>query len=412
MPVQARAGRAATRGVASAHPSSHLLTTSQHERLALSYSTILLHKKAAQPEATLNLKKKMRLKAIKEARERARAAQGSNPDWSPRNSSSRDDIKLTPSIHEAEMDNIQSLNQKFIVTSPTSESDEALKGEGKGVVKKTFLPPQTQEELSSRRPKQQRLQPGTSHRRNNGNSPEKRQTTNRLTVRRAVDSARQKPGTYTPPALNSNDGIGMDDKDSSNPYSVEMTRMRLKERYAVEKQRKTLSAFDEVSESSGGSPPPTKMNVITRKMNNKTTINPPGLSQEQATLSGPMSTETSYDYTSIGNEPSSLDSMYSSQQGSGTLPSSYHGTRKGRDLEESTTNDYSSAYLNGEETLWSEDGDYYPAKQKYAPISIAITATQLMLLLVQLLLCGAASVNVNPMIGPYPDAFSEWVSML
>jgi membrane associated rhomboid family serine protease len=61
-----------------------------------------------------------------------------------------------------------------------------------------------------------------------------------------------------------------------------------------------------------------------------------------------------------------------------------------------------------EEGGWSVDNSYAPLQQKIAGMSISISAIQLALVLIQLSLCGLASIEVNPMIGPYPDAFSEW----
>jgi membrane associated rhomboid family serine protease len=47
-------------------------------------------------------------------------------------------------------------------------------------------------------------------------------------------------------------------------------------------------------------------------------------------------------------------------------------------------------------------------KQSWAVVTIIVLVVQLTLLLVQLCLCGIASLEVNPVFGPYPDAFSEW----
>ena len=55
-----------------------------------------------------------------------------------------------------------------------------------------------------------------------------------------------------------------------------------------------------------------------------------------------------------------------------------------------------------------EDSDYYSVKQKFGYLSIAITAVQILVLMVQLTLCGVAPLDVNPFVGPYPDAVSEW----
>ena len=64
-------------------------------------------------------------------------------------------------------------------------------------------------------------------------------------------------------------------------------------------------------------------------------------------------------------------------------------------------------YLDG--PTFSEDP--YPRskpKQDHSYASIAVTAIQLLVLMLQLALCGVAPLEVNPMVGPYPDAFSEW----
>mmetsp|Transcript_27785 Transcript_27785/g.67604 ORF Transcript_27785/g.67604 Transcript_27785/m.67604 type:complete len:370 (+) Transcript_27785:251-1360(+) len=60
------------------------------------------------------------------------------------------------------------------------------------------------------------------------------------------------------------------------------------------------------------------------------------------------------------------------------------------------------------EGLMSQESEFVVVKQRIAYLCIAVSALQLTILLSQLILCGVASVDVNPMIGPFPDAFSEW----
>lgn len=55
-----------------------------------------------------------------------------------------------------------------------------------------------------------------------------------------------------------------------------------------------------------------------------------------------------------------------------------------------------------------EAGDYYKTKQQFAYLAIAISAVQLLVLALQLSLCGVAPLDVNPFVGTYPDALSEW----
>ena len=54
------------------------------------------------------------------------------------------------------------------------------------------------------------------------------------------------------------------------------------------------------------------------------------------------------------------------------------------------------------------EDDYFRVKQPFGYCSIVITAIQLLVLMLQLALCGVAPLDVNPMVGPYPDVFSEW----
>jgi membrane associated rhomboid family serine protease len=60
------------------------------------------------------------------------------------------------------------------------------------------------------------------------------------------------------------------------------------------------------------------------------------------------------------------------------------------------------------EEVWSEFDPSSVYKQRIAGASIAVSAIQLALLFIQLIVCGIATLEVNPMIGPFPDAFSEW----
>jgi rhomboid protease GluP len=55
-----------------------------------------------------------------------------------------------------------------------------------------------------------------------------------------------------------------------------------------------------------------------------------------------------------------------------------------------------------------EDGDYHKTKQTFAYLSIIISSVQLLIMALQLSLCGVAPLDVNPFVGSYPDALSEW----
>jgi rhomboid protease GluP len=52
--------------------------------------------------------------------------------------------------------------------------------------------------------------------------------------------------------------------------------------------------------------------------------------------------------------------------------------------------------------------DHYPKRQSVPVLSILLVATQICILVIQLILCGMAPFDVNGFLGPYPSTFSEW----
>jgi membrane associated rhomboid family serine protease len=52
--------------------------------------------------------------------------------------------------------------------------------------------------------------------------------------------------------------------------------------------------------------------------------------------------------------------------------------------------------------------DVYEYRQKYGYLSIAISFVQTIILIVMMVECGVAPIRINPMVGPYPDALSNW----
>ena len=126
------------------------------------------------------------------------------------------------------------------------------------------------------------------------------------------------------------------------------------------------------------------------------TIPPPGVrANREATLRNPVSEMTSQTYESHEDEED--------EETATNLTSPSHSQKK-RGLESFMTED--SEYFP-DEGIWSDE-DFYVTKQKVAVVCIIVSALQLAILLIQLILCGVATVEVNPLIGPYPDAFSEW----
>jgi len=52
--------------------------------------------------------------------------------------------------------------------------------------------------------------------------------------------------------------------------------------------------------------------------------------------------------------------------------------------------------------------DFMKTRQDIAFCTITLTSIQLLVLMLQLTMCGVAPLDVNPMFGPFPDAFSLW----
>jgi membrane associated rhomboid family serine protease len=124
------------------------------------------------------------------------------------------------------------------------------------------------------------------------------------------------------------------------------------------------------------------------------TIQPPAVRQNSGPLLLPVSEMTSQSFE--GTEASNYSDLQP--------PSQTKLAR--REIASISTLD-SERFLNGD-AIWSDDDEYVVVKQRIAFLCIAVSALQLAILLIQLILCGVASVDVNPMIGPFPDAFSEW----
>uniref|UniRef100_A0A7S2N158 rhomboid protease n=1 Tax=Helicotheca tamesis TaxID=374047 RepID=A0A7S2N158_9STRA len=108
----------------------------------------------------------------------------------------------------------------------------------------------------------------------------------------------------------------------------------------------------------------------------------------------------------LGND-SGGDAMYQSMGGDQTPPVSPKEGMNTHRPTSATSFDYADddSYGGG---LAAVDSDYYYVKQKFGYLSIGLSTTQLFVLAVQMLLCGVAPFDVNPMIGPYPDVLSEW----
>lgn len=63
---------------------------------------------------------------------------------------------------------------------------------------------------------------------------------------------------------------------------------------------------------------------------------------------------------------------------------------------------------NAQPLLLEDDDDVYIVKQKYGYLSILFSIVQTIIMGLMMWQCGIAPLSINPMIGPYPDALSEW----
>lgn len=61
-----------------------------------------------------------------------------------------------------------------------------------------------------------------------------------------------------------------------------------------------------------------------------------------------------------------------------------------------------------DEISYAGDYDTVEVKQKYGYCAIGISIIQLFVIAVMMALCEVAPLEVNPMVGPYPDSFSYW----
>ena len=72
---------------------------------------------------------------------------------------------------------------------------------------------------------------------------------------------------------------------------------------------------------------------------------------------------------------------------------------------------HSGTHVDGDDfdkTFSDAEDDYLRTKQSTAVLSITLTCVQLLILCLQLAMCGIATLDINPFVGPFPDAFSEW----
>mmetsp|Transcript_1714 Transcript_1714/g.2258 ORF Transcript_1714/g.2258 Transcript_1714/m.2258 type:complete len:367 (-) Transcript_1714:259-1359(-) len=77
----------------------------------------------------------------------------------------------------------------------------------------------------------------------------------------------------------------------------------------------------------------------------------------------------------------------------------------GRNSQNSNRND---DYEDGEYNLMVDGKPVYIVKQQRGYLSILFSLSQTIILIAMMIQCGVAPMQINPMIGPYPDALSYW----
>ena len=56
----------------------------------------------------------------------------------------------------------------------------------------------------------------------------------------------------------------------------------------------------------------------------------------------------------------------------------------------------------------SDETEIYIVRQNVGYMAIIFSVVQALVLTIMMIQCGVAPMNVNPMVGPFPDALSEW----
>uniref|UniRef100_A0A6U0S1P1 rhomboid protease n=1 Tax=Eucampia antarctica TaxID=49252 RepID=A0A6U0S1P1_9STRA len=108
-------------------------------------------------------------------------------------------------------------------------------------------------------------------------------------------------------------------------------------------------------------------------------------------------------------EPTSKYSRRSDNTGTYDVEKNNHADRS--DYDDDNDDERNKKFNDGIEE--DDDGmvnllDHYEFRQSYGYFSILFSLTQVAILATMMLECGIAPLNINPMIGPYPDVMSYW----
>jgi membrane associated rhomboid family serine protease len=81
------------------------------------------------------------------------------------------------------------------------------------------------------------------------------------------------------------------------------------------------------------------------------------------------------------------------------------GFRQSKDFRKMIDEENMSKFEDEQER---DKEEIYIVKQRYGYLSILFSVAQTIVLITMMSSCGVAPLNINPMVGPYPDALSEW----
>jgi membrane associated rhomboid family serine protease len=130
----------------------------------------------------------------------------------------------------------------------------------------------------------------------------------------------------------------------------------------------------------------------------------------------PTSTSTDYDKLEDALFPPNLDSTerrtnvrssrqsHHRQNSAGDM-SVGSGFSQSQDFRKMIDEENRSKFEDEEE---QDKEEIYIVKQRYGYLSIIFSLGQTIVLTIMMSSCGVAPLNINPMVGPYPDALSEW----
>ena len=83
-------------------------------------------------------------------------------------------------------------------------------------------------------------------------------------------------------------------------------------------------------------------------------------------------------------------------------------TQRINEREEGLISDEERKEFERAESSDSTADEVYVVRQEYGYLSILFSLAQTVILIIMMWQCGVAPLNINPMVGPYPDALSEW----